>query len=88
MAASVTAIRQGIVQEAKAGLAFVLQVLDGFLAAISQFLGYDRPQQFAAFLDEIDTYCRNYSMGCTRTTTELPFDELILRMMRATALSA
>lgn len=42
---------------------------------------------FAQFLDGIDTYCRNYSMGCTRTTTDLPFDELILRMMRATAIT-
>lgn len=42
---------------------------------------------FAQFLDRIDTYCRNYSMGCTRTTTDLPFDELILRMMRATAIT-
>ncbi|GAB5404875.1 MAG: DUF58 domain-containing protein [Aureliella sp.] len=42
---------------------------------------------FTQFLDGIDTYCRTYSMGCTRTDTELPFDELILRMMRATALT-
>ena len=25
---------------------------------------------------------RNYGLGCTRTSTEIPFDELILRMMR------
>ncbi len=42
---------------------------------------------FTEFLEGIDTYCRNYSMGCTRTDTQLPFDELILRMMRATALT-
>lgn len=41
---------------------------------------------FSKFLEGIDTYCRNYSMGCTRTTTELPFDELVLRMMRASAI--
>lgn len=41
---------------------------------------------FAEFLEGVDVYCRNYSMGCTRTTTDVPFDELILRMMRATAL--
>ena len=38
---------------------------------------------FAAFLQQIDVYCRAYSLSCTRTTTSLPFDELILRMMRA-----
>ncbi len=38
---------------------------------------------FADFLDSMDTYCRTYSLSCTRTTTDVPFDELILRMMRA-----
>lgn len=37
---------------------------------------------FAEFLSSIDNYCRMYSLSCTRTTTDLPFDELILRMMR------
>ena len=41
-------------------------------------------QLFAKFLDEIDRYCRNYAVNCTRTTTEIPFDELILKMMRST----
>ena len=27
-------------------------------------------------------YCRSYSMGCTQATTEVPFDDLVLRMMR------
>ncbi len=40
-------------------------------------------QLFREFLEQIDTYCRNYSLSCTRTTTDVPFDELILRMMRA-----
>lgn len=44
-------------------------------------------QLFDEFLTNIDTYCRSYSMSCTRTTTDVPFDELILRMMRATALT-
>ncbi len=39
-------------------------------------------QLFRDFLEQIDTYCRNYSLSCTRTTVDLPFDELILRMMR------
>ncbi len=38
---------------------------------------------FQAFLSEIDQYCRTYSLSNTRTTIDLPFDELILRMMRA-----
>ena len=38
---------------------------------------------FGAFLQSIDDYCRAYSLGCTRTSTDLPFDELMLRMMRA-----
>lgn len=37
---------------------------------------------FAEFLDSMDTYCRTYSLSCTRTTTDVPFDDLILRMMR------
>lgn len=40
-------------------------------------------QLFQEFLGEIDTYCRTYSLSNTRTTIDLPFDELILRMMRA-----
>ncbi|MFO1065065.1 MAG: DUF58 domain-containing protein [Pirellulales bacterium] len=38
---------------------------------------------FQAFLEHIDTYCRTHSLSCTRTTIDVPFDELILRMMRA-----
>jgi hypothetical protein len=37
---------------------------------------------FAAFQESIDQYCRRYGLGGTRTTTEVPFDELILKMMR------
>ncbi len=37
---------------------------------------------FQEFLTSIDNYCRMYSLSCTRTTTDVPFDELILRMMR------
>lgn len=40
-------------------------------------------KQFDEFLASIDNYCRMYSLSCTRTTTDVPFDELILRMMRA-----
>jgi hypothetical protein len=39
-------------------------------------------QLFQEFLASIDNYCRTYSLSCTRTTIDVPFDELILRMMR------
>jgi uncharacterized protein (DUF58 family) len=37
---------------------------------------------FDAFQESIQTYCRTYGLSCTRATTETPFDELVLRMMR------
>ena len=40
---------------------------------------------FSEFLRSIDTYCRSYGLSCTHSTTQLPFDELILRMMRSSA---
>lgn len=30
----------------------------------------------------VQRYCRNYSLGCTQTSSQVPFDDLILRMMR------
>ena len=45
-------------------------------------------QLFTQFLSDTDAYCRSYSIGCTRTTTDLPFDELILKMMRSSALAS
>jgi uncharacterized protein (DUF58 family) len=38
---------------------------------------------FADFLASVQTYCNAYGLGCTRTTTDVPFDELILKMMRS-----
>jgi uncharacterized protein (DUF58 family) len=37
---------------------------------------------FGAFLQSVQTYSRGFGLGCTQTTTEIPFDDLILRMMR------
>ena len=37
---------------------------------------------FDRFQESIQTYCNAYGLGCTRTSTEIPFDELILKMMR------
>ena len=37
---------------------------------------------FQEFQRGIDVYCHRYGLGCTRTTTEIPFDQVILKMMR------
>jgi uncharacterized protein (DUF58 family) len=37
---------------------------------------------FDEYQERVQTYCNRYALGCTRTSTEVPFDELILRMMR------
>jgi uncharacterized protein (DUF58 family) len=39
-------------------------------------------QIFQEFQESVQRYCRSYGLGCTRTSTEIPFDELILKMMR------
>lgn len=38
---------------------------------------------FAEFLDSVERYCRGYGLGYTRTTCDVPFDQLVLTMMRA-----
>jgi uncharacterized protein (DUF58 family) len=37
---------------------------------------------FGDFQESIARYCRNYGLGCTRSSTEVRFDDLILKMMR------
>jgi uncharacterized protein (DUF58 family) len=37
---------------------------------------------FDEYQERVQTYCNRHALGCTRTTTEIPFDQLILRMMR------
>ena len=39
-------------------------------------------QLFDAFQNQVQGYCNRYGLGCTRTSTEVSFDQLILRMMR------
>src|SRR5688572_7152609 len=39
-------------------------------------------QLFDEFMGKVDGYCSKHSLGCTQTSTEITFDELILRMMR------
>jgi uncharacterized protein (DUF58 family) len=42
---------------------------------------YDRI--FGEFLESVRKYCNTYGIGATRSMTDIPFDELLLRMMRA-----
>ncbi len=37
---------------------------------------------FDDYQRSVASYCRNYGLGCTQATTEIKFDDLILRMMR------
>jgi len=37
---------------------------------------------FDDYQASVGRYCRNYGLGCTQATTEIKFDDLILRMMR------
>ncbi len=37
---------------------------------------------FNEFQNQVQGYCNRHGLGCTRTTTDIPFDQLILRMMR------
>ncbi len=37
---------------------------------------------FSTFLREIETYCRTYGLSYTRATTDVPFDDVLLKMMR------
>jgi uncharacterized protein (DUF58 family) len=37
---------------------------------------------FHQFQESLESYCGKYGLGCTRTPSEVPFDELILKMMR------
>jgi uncharacterized protein (DUF58 family) len=39
-------------------------------------------QLFDEFQERVQAYGSRYGAGCTRTSTEIPFDQLILRMMR------
>ena len=38
---------------------------------------------FAEYQQRVATYCRNYGLGCTQSNTQIAFDDLVLRMMRA-----
>ena len=42
-------------------------------------------QLFESFIRDVETYCRTHGLSHTRTTTDVPFDAVLLRMMRAAA---
>jgi uncharacterized protein (DUF58 family) len=39
-------------------------------------------QVFARFQESLERYCNTYGLSCIRTTADIPFDELVLKMMR------
>lgn len=43
---------------------------------------------FQAHQTAVQDYCRTYGMGCTQSPSVVPFDDLIIRMMRASSLAA
>ena len=45
-------------------------------------------QKFADFLTGISDYCRAYGLSCTQSTTDVPFDQLVLRMMRTAGVAS
>ena len=40
---------------------------------------------FATFVKDVESYCRMHGLAHTRTTTDVPFDAVLLKMMRAAA---
>ncbi|QEG01844.1 hypothetical protein Mal15_59250 [Stieleria maiorica] len=40
---------------------------------------------FESFVQDVETYCRTHGLAHTRTTTDVPFDAVLLKMMRAAA---
>ncbi len=45
-------------------------------------------EKFTEFLTAISTYCRGYGISCTHSTTDIPFDKLVLRMMRTAGVTS
>ena len=42
----------------------------------------DVPEATSDLVKQLQDNARGLGLGCTQTTTEIPFDDLILRMMR------
>ena len=45
-------------------------------------------ERFGQFLRSIAVYCRTYGLSCTHSTTDIPFDQLVLRMMRTAGVAS
>lgn len=43
---------------------------------------------FEQHQSDVREYCRNYGLGCTQSRCQVPFDDLIMHMMRESALQA
>jgi uncharacterized protein (DUF58 family) len=75
------------IQEAEPPLKGDLELFDIETGAVRKVTVTERVLRqyrglFANFLTSVQTYCNTYGLGCTRTTTDVPFDELVLKMMR------
>ena len=51
-------------------------------AAVQRLRRRSDREIFERFLESVRRYGSTYGLGCTQTSTEIPFDELILKMMR------
>lgn len=79
--------------EARPPLLGELELQDMETGEVRQVIITERRQQeyqrrFADFLQSISDYCRGYGLSCTQSTTEVPFDELVLRMMRTAGVTS
>jgi uncharacterized protein (DUF58 family) len=73
--------------EADPGFKGDLELLDVETGALEKVTVTERNlrqyrEVFNAYLESVRQYCSTYGISANRTTTEVPFDELILRMMR------
>ncbi|MDR3199494.1 MAG: DUF58 domain-containing protein [Planctomycetaceae bacterium] len=77
------------ISEASPKLLGDLQLFDietGFVrnVTISENVLRRYKQKFSEFLESVKRYCMSNGFSCTVSTTAVPFDEMILRMMRET----
>jgi uncharacterized protein (DUF58 family) len=75
-------------QEADPRLKGDLELVDVETAAVRKVTVTERnlrqyQRVFTGFLESVKRYANTYGMGATQTNTDVPFDELLLRMMRA-----
>jgi uncharacterized protein (DUF58 family) len=75
-------------KEAEPGLRGELELLDMENQNINKVTITERGLRqyqdiFRDYLVSVQTYCRRYGMGCTTSTADVAFDELILNMLQA-----